>query len=96
MLGLASLAKRATVALETDHIEIRESQLSMISRILHLVMIDILAVGVAIRRAVPAADVADADVLNAILWRAAKGNVRMPAPKHTVFPAEKHRDADDD
>jgi glucokinase len=53
------LAKRATVALETDHIEIRESQLSMISRILHLVMIDILAVGVAIRRAVPSADVAD-------------------------------------
>ncbi len=47
------LAKGATVALETDHIEIRESQLSMISRILHLVMIDILAVGVAIRRAVP-------------------------------------------
>ena len=45
------LAKRATVALETDHIEMRESQLSMISRILHLLMIDILAVGVAIRRA---------------------------------------------
>ncbi|CAB4050333.1 bifunctional transcriptional regulator/glucokinase [Paraburkholderia phenoliruptrix] len=54
------LAKRATVALETDHIEIRESQLSMISRILHLVMIDILAVGVAIRRAAPSADVAEA------------------------------------
>lgn len=47
------LAKRATVALETDHIEIRESQLSMISRILHLLIIDILAVGVAIRRAAP-------------------------------------------
>jgi glucokinase len=47
------LAKRATVALEADHIEIRESQLSMISRILHLVIIDILAVGVAIRRAAP-------------------------------------------
>ncbi|KMZ13324.1 Glucokinase / HTH-type transcriptional regulator (HexR) [Candidatus Burkholderia humilis] len=45
------LAKRATVALETDHIEIRESQLSMISRILQI--IDILAVGVAIRRAAP-------------------------------------------
>ncbi|HHL4086342.1 TPA: bifunctional transcriptional regulator/glucokinase, partial [Burkholderia sola] len=45
------LAKRATVALETDHIEMRESQLSMISRVLHLLMIDILAVGVAIRRA---------------------------------------------
>jgi glucokinase len=50
------LAKRATVALETDHIEIRESQLSMISRVLHLVMIDILAVGVAIRRAMPVED----------------------------------------
>jgi glucokinase len=54
------LAKRATVALETDHIEIRESQLSMISRILHLVMIDILAVGVAIRRAAPSTDVNEA------------------------------------
>ena len=54
------LAKRATVALGKDHIEIRESQLSMISRILHLVMIDILAVGVAIRRAVPGEDVAEA------------------------------------
>src|ERR1700744_3783253 len=54
------LAKKATVALETDHIEIRESQLSMISRILHLVMIDILAVGVAIRRAVPNPAVAQA------------------------------------
>ncbi len=54
------LAKRATVALETDHIEMRESQLSMISRILHLLMIDILAVGVAIRRASPDAEVNDA------------------------------------
>jgi glucokinase len=53
------LAKRATVALETDHIEIRESQLSMISRILHLSMIDILAVGVAIRRAVPATEMSE-------------------------------------
>ena len=47
------LVKKATVALETDHIESRESQMSMISRILHLVMIDMLAVGVAIRRAAP-------------------------------------------
>jgi glucokinase len=54
------LAKRATVALETDHIEIRESQLSMISRILHLLMIDILAVGVAIRRAMPDEEVSTA------------------------------------
>ena len=54
------LARRATVALEKDHIEIRESELSMVSRILHLVMIDILAVGVAIRRAVPGEGVAEA------------------------------------
>ena len=54
------LAKRATVALETDHIEMRESQLSMISRILHLLMIDILAVGVAIRRASPNAELSEA------------------------------------
>ena len=47
------LVKKATVALETDHIESRESQMSMISRVLHLVMIDMLAVGVAIRRAAP-------------------------------------------
>ena len=54
------LAKRATVALEKDHVEAGESQLSMISRILYLAMIDILAVGVAIRRAVPGEDVAEA------------------------------------
>ena len=54
------LAKRATVALETDHIEVRDSQLSMISRILHLVIIDILAVGVALRRATPNAELAEA------------------------------------
>ncbi|WJF90922.1 bifunctional transcriptional regulator/glucokinase [Paraburkholderia bonniea] len=51
------LARRATVALETDHIEMHESQLSMISRVLHLVIIDILAVGVAIRLAKPDTDV---------------------------------------
>ncbi len=43
------------------------------------------------------ADAADTNVLNAILWRAAKGNIPMPAPKHTVFPADvsQRRDADD-
>ena len=38
------------------------------------------------------ADAADSNVLNAILWRSAKGDVPMPASKHTVFPA---RDPDD-
>jgi DNA-binding beta-propeller fold protein YncE len=33
------------------------------------------------------ADAADTSVLNAILWRAAKGRVPMPTPRHTVFPA---------
>ena len=33
------------------------------------------------------ADMADAHVLNRILWRERKGNVPMPASKHTVFPA---------
>jgi glucokinase len=47
------LARKATVALETDPIETRVSQLSMISRILHLLIIDVLAVGVAIRRTSP-------------------------------------------
>ncbi|WP_153101142.1 bifunctional transcriptional regulator/glucokinase [Paraburkholderia hayleyella] len=55
------LARRATIALETDHIEMHESQLSMISRVLHLVIIDILAVGVAIRLAKPNSD-SDSDV----------------------------------
>jgi hypothetical protein len=41
------------------------------------------------------ADAADADVLNAILWRAAKGDVPMPAPKHTVFAPDERRDRED-
>ncbi len=33
------------------------------------------------------ADAADTETLNAILWRAAKGDVPMPEPRHTVIPA---------
>ncbi len=33
------------------------------------------------------ADAADTQQLNAILWRAAKGDVAMPEPRHSVFPA---------
>jgi DNA-binding beta-propeller fold protein YncE len=32
------------------------------------------------------ADAADTEILNAILWRAAKGDAVMPEPRHTVFP----------
>jgi DNA-binding beta-propeller fold protein YncE len=34
-----------------------------------------------------AADGADAEKLNAILWRAAKGTAPMPRPRHTIFSA---------
>lgn len=44
------LAKKADVTLIVDHIEDIATHLPMISRILHLLVIDILAVGVAMRR----------------------------------------------
>lgn len=44
------LARRATVALEVTHPEEGVGYLSMVSRILHLLLIDVLAVGVAMRR----------------------------------------------
>ncbi len=44
------LAKRADVTLIVDHVEDIETHLPMVSRILHLLVIDILAVGVAMRR----------------------------------------------
>jgi glucokinase len=44
------LAKAADVALIVDHVEDLSTQVPMVSRILHLLLIDILAVGVAMRR----------------------------------------------
>jgi hypothetical protein len=32
-------------------------------------------------------DAAGASRLNRVLWRDRKGNARIPAPRHTVFPA---------
>ncbi|GAB3626235.1 Glucokinase [Pandoraea terrae] len=58
------LAKKATLVLPNDHVEALDSHLSMISRILHLVMIDVLAVGVSIRRAVPGAETAGEGALD--------------------------------
>jgi len=43
------LAKKADVALLVDHVEDVATQVPMVSRILHLLVIDILAVGVAMR-----------------------------------------------
>lgn len=44
------LAKKADVALAVDHLEDVATHVPMISRILHLLVIDVLAVGVAMRR----------------------------------------------
>ncbi len=48
--GHSPLARKADVALVVDHIEDVATQVPMVSRILHLLVIDILAVGVAMRR----------------------------------------------
>ena len=61
------LARKADVALIVDHVEDMATQVPMVSRILHLLVIDILAVGVAMRRgaaglqALPAATRANLD-----------------------------------
>jgi glucokinase len=49
------LARKADAALIVDHEEDEDTQLPMVSRILHLLVIDILAVGVAMRRSGAAA-----------------------------------------
>ncbi len=50
------LAKAADVALIVDHVEDLNTHVPMVSRILHLLLIDILAVGVAMRRGGAAAE----------------------------------------
>ena len=47
------LARKADVALIVDHVEDADLHLPMVSRVLHLLMIDILAVGVAMQRHQP-------------------------------------------
>jgi glucokinase len=48
--GHSPLARKADVALVVDHVEDVATHVPMVSRILHLLVIDILAVGVAVRR----------------------------------------------
>ena len=57
------LARKADLALIVDHVEDEATQMPMIGRILYLLMIDILAVGVAMRRGAHGAAALDADVL---------------------------------
>ncbi len=49
-LGQTTLARRADIAIVIDHVEDVQTQLPMVSRILHLLIVDILAVGLAQRR----------------------------------------------
>ena len=51
----SALARKADVTLIVDHVEDAELHLPMVSRVLHLLMIDILAVGVAMQRHQPLA-----------------------------------------
>ncbi len=55
------LARKADTVLAVDHVEDANTHVPMVSRILQLLMVDILTVGVAVRRPVPAAAAADAD-----------------------------------
>ena len=52
--GHSPLARRADVALIVDHVEDVATHVPMVSRILHLLVIDILAVGLSMRRGAPA------------------------------------------
>jgi glucokinase len=49
-LGQTTLARRANIAIVIDHVEDVQTQLPMVSRILHLLVVDILAVGIAMRK----------------------------------------------
>ncbi len=53
--GQSPLARKADVALFVDHAEDPDTQMPMVGRILNLLVIDILAVGVAMRSPAPAA-----------------------------------------
>jgi glucokinase len=59
------LARKADTVLAVDHVEDASTHVPMVSRILQLLMIDILTVGVAMRRPVPAAAEAGAAALEA-------------------------------
>jgi len=58
------LARKADLALIVDHVEDADTQLPMVSRILHLLVIDILAVGVAMRRSALPVALDDADAID--------------------------------
>ena len=70
------LARKADVSLIVDHVEDTASQVPMISRILHLLMLDILTVGVSVRKgadALPHLDAAETIALD-------EGRPEQPRP----------------
>jgi glucokinase len=88
------LARKADVALIVDHVEDVSTHVPMISRILHLLVIDILAVGLAMRRqeaghggrrpALPSADDAAAATTDPV---AEPARARGRAASNTATPA---------
>jgi glucokinase len=68
------LARRADVCIAVDHTEDSSSFVAMISRILHLLALDMVAVGVAVRRS--PADDASSDGVDA----APRAEQSLPAP----------------
>jgi glucokinase len=77
------LAKKADVALIVDHVEDVATQVPMVSRILHLLIIDILAVGVAMQHGRAGLDAMPADLANA---DASEPLAPAPAGAHRVGP----------
>jgi len=82
------LARKADLALIVDHVEDVATQLPMVSRILHLLVIDILAVGVAMRRSgVALPELADdSGPPSDHLLPAAPADARMPAAQRRLTP----------
>lgn len=74
------LAKKADVALIVDHVEDVATHVPMVSRILHLLVIDILAVGVAMKRGADSVAALPADTV-AGLDEAERGAVHLPATR---------------
>lgn len=81
--GHSPLARKADVAIIVDHVEDIATHVPMVSRILHLLVIDILAVGVAMRRgggALPALPLETVDALDEAPPALATATARRAAP----------------
>jgi glucokinase len=87
--GNSPLARRADVALIVDHVEDLATHVPMVSRILHLLVIDILAVGVAMQRggeSVPALSPAAAGGLDEALPPTGEPAPAEPVAARRVAP----------